>query len=92
MSRRGRPAKDPRDRRDQLVGTRISAGERVLLEAFCDAEGITTAEAIRLFTMGCLLNHRGREGILSEAVEWMTLPEEVRQDLWMRAPRVYREG
>ena len=92
MSGRGRPSKDPRDRRDQLVGTRISVGERVLLEAFCEAQGITTSQALRMFTMGCLLDHQGRERILSEALDWMVLPEEVRQDRYLKAPRVYRES
>ena len=92
MSRRGRPSKDPRDRRDRLVGTRLSTGERVLLESFCDSEGITISEAVRLLLLGCLIDHSGRDGILTKAVEWMGLSEEVRQELWLRALRVYREG
>jgi hypothetical protein len=92
MSRsRGRPAKDPRDRRDQLVATRISANERILLEAFCDAHQLTVAEAIRLFTTGCLVDPSARHRAIAWGRHWVELARERRQELFLKLPRVYRE-
>ncbi len=82
---------DPRDRRDQAISTRISTSERVLLEAFCQAEGITPSEAVRRFLLGCLSDHRGREGILASAYEWCALLPESRKERLLSHPRAYHK-
>lgn len=69
--KRGRPAIDPIMKRDQVVTSRLTVQEMLLLTAFTHHEKQSMSDVVRMLLVGCLSDNEARWHGVSAGENWI---------------------